>query len=122
MENKYLWMPAKIMGIFFIVVLLVVIPVCCIFAPIAWLGSLFGNSFGTLRENFDETYDSDFSDELDAFIHENRISVDYNAMTGCVLYEAVETPSECLDNIDLDTGKMDTDYHNQKLLDLKDII
>ena len=110
------------MGIFFIVVLLVVIPVCCIFAPIAWLGSLFGNSFGTLRENFDETYDSDFSDELDAFIHENRVSVDYNAMTGCVLYEAVESPSECLGNVDPDTGKMDPDYHDRKLLDLKDIL
>ncbi|MBQ6477730.1 MAG: hypothetical protein IJI44_00025, partial [Erysipelotrichaceae bacterium] len=64
MNNRMLWMPVKIMGIFLIVTLLIVIPVCCVFAPIAWLGSMFGNSFGTLRENFDKTYDSNFSDEL----------------------------------------------------------
>ena len=119
MNNKMLWMPVKIMGIFLIVTLLIVIPVCCVFAPIAWLGSMFGNSFGTLRENFDKTYDSNFSDELDSFIHENRVSVDYVSMTGCVLYEAAESPSECLDKVDLDTGKMDPDYHDQKLLDIK---
>ena len=96
-------MPVKTMGIFFIVALLVVIPVCCIFAPIAWLGSLFGNSFGSLRENFDGTYEADFSNDLDYFIHENRVSVDYNAMTGCVLYEAKDDPGECLDNVNLDT-------------------
>ena len=113
-------MPAKIMGIFFIVALLVIIPVCCIFAPIAYLGSLFGNSFGTLRENFDGTYDADFSNDLDYFIHENRVSVDYNAMTGCVLYEAKEDPGECLDHVNKDTGMLDPDYHDQKLLDFKD--
>ncbi len=115
-----IWIPAKIMGIIFIVVLLIVIPVCCIFAPIAYLGSLFGNSFGTLRENFDGIYDADFSNDLDYFIHENRVSIDYNAMTGCVLYEAKEDPGECLDNVDLDTGKMDPDYHDQKFFDLKE--
>ncbi len=120
MENKYLWMPAKIMGIFFIVTLLIVIPVCCVFAPIAYLGSLFGNSFGTVRENFEGSYDADFSDDLDYFIHENRVSVDYIAMIGCVLYEAKEDPGECLNKVDLDTGKMDPDYNDQKLLDLKD--
>ena len=113
-------MPAKIMSILFIVVLLIVIPVCCIFAPIAWFGSLFGNSFGTLRENFEGFYDADFSNDLDYFIHENRVSIDYNAMTGCVLYEAKEDPGECLNNVNLDTGMMDPDYHDQKFLDLKD--
>ncbi len=120
MNSRMLWMPVKIMGIFFITVLLIVIPVCCVFAPIAYLGSLFGNSFGTLRENFDRSYDSDFSDELDAFIHENRVSIDYNAMTGCVLYEAVDSPSECFESVNTDTGTMDPDYHDQELLDLKD--
>ncbi|MBR2788965.1 MAG: hypothetical protein IKD94_07355, partial [Erysipelotrichaceae bacterium] len=113
-------MPLKLMGIFFIIVLLIVIPVCAVFAPIAYIGSLFGNSFGTLRYNFESEYDSNFSDELDEFIHENRVSIDYNAMTGCVLYDAREDPNECLTLIDSDSGKMDLLYDGQQFLNLED--
>ena len=120
LNHRILWMPLKLMGIFFIIVLLIVIPVCAVFAPIAYIGSLFGNSFGTLRDNFESAYDSNFSDELDEFIHENRVSIDYNAMTGCVLYDVREDPNECLTLIDSDSGKMDLLYDGQQFLNLED--
>ena len=82
MEHKVLWMPLKFMGVLLIVILLLIIPVCAIFAPIAYIGSIFDDSFGSLRDNFGIDYDADFTDELDSYIYENRISPDYNGITG----------------------------------------
>ena len=66
MEHKVLWMPLKFMGVLLIVILLLIIPVCAIFAPIAYIGSIFDDSFGSLRDNFGIDYDADFTDELDS--------------------------------------------------------
>ena len=103
-------MPLKIMGIFFIVVLLIIIPVCAVFAPVVYIGSLFGNTLGTMKENFGSEYDQNFTEKLDSFVYENRISVDYNAVTACVLYDMKDDPEECLTYVNKDTGTFSKDY------------
>ncbi|MBR0418181.1 MAG: CHAP domain-containing protein [Erysipelotrichaceae bacterium] len=117
MNNRILWMPLKLMGIFFIVILLLIIPICAVFAPVVYLGSIFDNSFGTLKDNFDIDYDSNFTDELDSYIYENRISPDYNGITGCIFYESTDTPADCLSSIDED-GRLSEIYDHQQFLDI----
>lgn len=119
MKTDILWMPVKFMGIFFLATLLLIIPVCAIFAPVAYIGSIFSNSFGTLRENFGIDYDSNFVDELDSYIYENKVSPDYNGITGCIFYESTESPTECLSSIDED-GKLSDVYDAEKFLDIKE--
>ena len=115
-------MPVKLMGILFILMLLILIPVCAVFAPIAYIGSLFGNTFGTFEENFNGTYTGNFTEELDAYVFDNRVSVDYNALTGCVLYDMKDDPAECLGRIDADTGRMDKRYEQFLTLPEKEYI
>ena len=122
MRTDILWMPVKLMGIFFVVMLLILIPVCAVFAPIAYIGSLFGNTFGTIEESFNGTYTSNFTEELDAYVFDNRVSVDYNALTGCVLYDMKDDPSECLGMIDANTGRMDKRYEQLLTLPEKQYI
>ena len=119
MEHKVLWMPLKFMGVLLIVILLLIIPVCAIFAPIAYIGSIFDDSFGSLRDNFGIDYDADFTDELDSYIYKNRISPDYNGITGCIFYESTKSPSECLSSIDKD-GKLSEVYDSEEFLDIRE--
>ena len=122
MRTDMLWMPVKLIGIFFIATLLILIPVCVVFVPIAYIGSLFGNAFGTVEENFSGSYAGNFTEELDAYVFDNRVSVDYNALTGCVLYDMKDDPSECLSRINTDTGRMDEKYEEFLSLPEKEYI
>ena len=106
------------MGIFFVFTLLVIIPVCAVFAPIAYMGSLFGNTLGTMSENFGSDYSENFTEELDSFVHENRVSADYNALTACVLYDMKDDPGECLDLIDRERGSFSKQYPYEPFLSL----
>ena len=117
LNHRILWMPLKLMGIFFIAVLLLIIPICAVFAPITYIGSIFGNSMGTLKDNFGINYDANFIDELDSYIYENRISPDYNAITGCIFYESTDSPADCLSSISED-GKLSEVYDSQHFLDI----
>lgn len=117
MNHRILWMPVKLMGIFLIFVLLLIMPICAVFAPITYIGSIFGNSMGTLKDNFGIDYSSNFTDELDSYIYENRISPDYNAITGCIFYESTDSPADCLSSID-ENGKLSEVYDAQVFLDI----
>ena len=108
----------KFMGIFFMVVLLVVIPICAVFAPVVFVGSLFGNTFGSLEDNFAIEYDGNFIQDLDYFIYENKVSPDYDELTGCLFYEATSSPSECLEAIDKDTGLLKGEEYKGEFLEL----
>ena len=105
MNTRILWMPLKFMGILLITILLLIIPVCVIFAPIAYIGSIFDDSFGSLKDNFGIDCDENFAEELDAYIYENKVSPDYNGITGCIFYETTNSPSDCLSMIGED-GKL----------------
>ena len=118
MKNSILWMPVKLMGIFFVFTLIAIIPVCAVFAPIAYVGSLFGNTFGTMSENFGSDYSGNFTEEFDLFVHENRVSADYNGLTACVLYDMKDDPGECLNLIDRETGSFSKEYPYESFLSL----
>lgn len=119
MNTRILWMPLKFMGIFLIAILLLIIPVCAIFAPIAYIGSIFDDSFGSLRDNFRIDYDGSFAEELDAYIYENKVSPDYNGITGCIFYESMESPTDCLSSIGGD-GKLSEVYDTEEFLDVNE--
>ena len=107
------------MHIVFILLSVLIIPVCAIFAPIAYIGSIFDDSFGTLIENFGIDYDANFTDELDSYIYENRTSPDYNGITGCIFYETTNSPSDCLSMIGED-GKLSEVYDVEEFLDVRE--
>lgn len=119
MEHKLLLTPIKILGVFLLFTLVLIIPICAIFAPITYLGSIFGNSMGTIKENFGGEYDQDFSRELDDYMNQNRLSVDYNGVLGCVFYETTNSPSECLSSIDANTGRLNEVYESEEFLKIE---
>lgn len=119
MEHKVLWISIKAVAIFLIAILMLIIPVCAIFAPVAYIGSIFDDSFGSLRDNFGMDYDGSFAEELDAYIYENKISPDYNGITGCIFYESTDSPSYCLSSIGED-GKLSEVYDAEEFLDIKE--
>lgn len=112
-------MPLKLMGIILVFILLLVIPVCAIFAPIAYIGSIFDDSFGSLKDNFGINYDANFTEELDSYIHQNRVSPDYNGITGCIFYESTDSPADCLSSID-ENGKLSEIYDTEEFLDVQE--
>ena len=117
MTTKILWMPVKLMGIFLIVTLLIIIPICAVFAPVVYIGSIFNDSFGSLKDNFGSDYDGNFTNDLDMYIFQNRISPDYNGITGCIFYESTKSPTECLSSID-DNGRLSHVYDSKRFINM----
>ncbi len=120
MRNNIIWMPVKFLAVFFTLVLLFCIPVCAIFAPVAYLGSLFSEDFGTLKSSFGGRYDENFARQLDAWLFENRVSIDYNGLSACLFYDMKEDPNECLGLIDTRTGAYKGKRPAEPFLSLKE--
>ena len=71
-------------------------PIGGILLPIQFIGNLFKNAWGTMQDYFGYDYSGNFSEEVDTYVAQHRISLNYNQLLGCALTDIVDNPVECL--------------------------
>lgn len=105
----------KIVAIVATIFIFTIVPILGIFAPAMYLGNLFSNAWSSLKDFFSNdvmTYEGVLTEDLDNYVYENRISLDYDQIMGCVLYDLETDPiTDCLDKHD-DNGNINSKNAN----------
>lgn len=91
--------------ILFLSFVIIIIPIASILSPIMYVGNFFTNAWGSIKDMFGFNYEGNFTEDIDSYMNENRISLNYEQLTACVLADIESDPQECLDNHD-DNGNI----------------
>lgn len=84
-----------------VVFVIVISPLATILYPIQLIGNMFKNTRGTVKDYFIYyNYEGNFSETIDTYIAENRLSVNYKQLLSCALADVGEDPIECITNHD----------------------
>ena len=100
MNNDSVFKGLKKLFFVFLIVMFILIPFAGIIVPVQFIGNMFKNTWGTINEVFSYDYDGNFSEEVDYYMAQNRISLNYKQLLACSLADIGSEPKECLINHD----------------------